>query len=1322
MYENTESNKHKSYSLFTQQPTPTQPTTIEQHDKHSLAVADTGSTELLLRQSSEHYLEDRVPYHGLEVTVANKALIRSIAKGILRIPAPSGDILVPGYVFPDGILSNNLASLSYLCSQGCTVTLTNTDINVIKDATSVWGGTKATADKLWHLSLADIPMHPPMQRGTTLQAIRLDSDAEYVAFSHAALASPPITTLIRAVEMNYLSNFPKLTARMIRANPTVSRATAMGYLDQTRQGQHSTKPSPARSTQTASAGGMNDDDENDSSIKYQVLPVTEILTNASDATGRFPFPTRSGYNYLLVSTMNGYVHLELMTSRNKKEYLRVYKATYDFYESHRKKPTNQRLDNETSFALEDFLRMEQVDVQFAPPGIHRQNPAERAIRHVKNTLIAMCTTADPAFPAENLFEDAIPQAEIVLNILRPWHPDRTINAWTGMHNQPYDHMARPLSIYGMKVVVHDKPGTRGTWAAYGTDGFYVGPAMRHYRNYRCYMPATRSIRISDTIAWLPLAYTMPGHSPLEVLNAAVADLTSAIKQMSSTDMGVLDAHLTTENTTMAQHLTSAVHALRERFYPAADAPASRAEQTPTGATEITAAPQRVEVTAAPQRVEVTAAPQRVDSIMPPLTVDSTSLASPSTSSPPITQRLQSTRSSQSTTKSSKWEEVVSGQSDSRRTTAEYLRHINKTVDGARVISGIDRDVSSSSGTLYYRLDIPGQKLPIRIPCHRLLRDRTALWKRTSITPGIAMTATTPSILNLNEDGSPLTYASALASDHAAEWQLANDEEMRKLVTATQTMKPIHKSHIPADRRRDVAYYNPQVKEKIKDGKYVRRVRGTIGGDRTNFTGAVSARTASLEVVRTLLNSVLADDAEFMCCDITDYYLGTPMKRSEYMRVHRRQLSAPIIAELDLEPYLCDDIIHFEVTKGMYGLPQAGLLAQKRLVSHLATHGYIESDAVPCLFRHATNGITFVLVVDDFGIKFKGAEGRDHLLNTLRLLYTITVDNAGSQYLGMAIDHDKSTQTITISMPGYIAKVLARFHALIDGTSNARSPGTYTQPQYGAKIQYEQQDESRPLTAAEKTLVQEVVGSFLYYARAVDPTMLQATNKIASEQAQPTQHVMDQVIHLLRYAATYPDNAIRFRKSKMHLILQADASYLSRSKARSVAGGVAYFGDSDDPTTENGIVHAISSIIDVVVSSAGESEYGAAFIIAQNGVSLRNIATAMGHAQPATPLLGDNKFAIGLGSDTIKQRRSKSIDMRFHWLRDRIRQGQFVMHYLATDLLLADFFTKTLPTKAHQAIMPRLVHVPKTSHAMHTSGEWHQVRYKRGRLCPIKMNN
>jgi hypothetical protein len=124
-----------------------------------------------------------------------------------------------------------------------------------------------------------------------------------------------------------------------------------------------------------------------------------------------------------------------------------------------------------------------------------------------------------------------------------------------------------------------------------------------------------------------------------------------------------------------------------------------------------------------------------------------------------------------------------------------------------------------------------------------------------------------------------------------------------------------------------------------------------------------------------------------------------------------------------------------------------------------------------------------------------------------------------------------------------------------------------------------------------------------------------------------------------------------------------------------------------------MVHAISSIIDVVVASAGEAEYGYAFIFAQGGVWLRTVAIALGHSQPATPIVCDNAFAIGLANDNIKQKRSKSIDMRFHWLRDHVKQGQFTITDLAGTLNLAVFFTKTLSCAHQQAFMLRLVHTP-----------------------------
>jgi hypothetical protein len=158
----------------------------------------------------------------------------------------------------------------------------------------------------------------------------------------------------------------------------------------------------------------------------------------------------------------------------------------------------------------------------------------------------------------------------------------------------------------------------------------------------------------------------------------------------------------------------------------------------------------------------------------------------------------------------------------------------------------------------------------------------------------------------------------------------------------------------------------------------------------------------------------------------------------------------------------------------------------------------------------------------------------------------------------------------------------------------------------------------------------------------------------------------------------------------------------------VAGGVAYFGDAANPTQENGMIHAISSIVDVVVASAGEAEYGAAFVFAQHGMWLRTIATALGHIQPPTPILCDNEFAIGLANDTIKQKKSKIIDMRFHWLRDRIRQGQFTITHLGGKLNLAVFFTMTLPCALHQDVMSRLVYSPPHASASQAHGQWHTV--------------
>jgi hypothetical protein len=101
-----------------------------------------------------------------------------------------------------------------------------------------------------------------------------------------------------------------------------------------------------------------------------------------------------------------------------------------------------------------------------------------------------------------------------------------------------------------------------------------------------------------------------------------------------------------------------------------------------------------------------------------------------------------------------------------------------------------------------------------------------------------------------------------------------------------------------------------------------------------------------------------------------------------------------------------------------------------------------------------------------------------------------------------------------------------------------------------------------------------------------------------------------------------------------------------------------------------------------MSSAAEAELGALFLNAKEGVYLKQILTKMSHLQPRTPLQTDNMTAEGVINNKIQPKRTKAMDMRFHWLRDREAQGQFQIHWRPGKTNLADYFTKYHPPAHH----------------------------------------
>ena len=152
----------------------------------------------------------------------------------------------------------------------------------------------------------------------------------------------------------------------------------------------------------------------------------------------------------------------------------------------------------------------------------------------------------------------------------------------------------------------------------------------------------------------------------------------------------------------------------------------------------------------------------------------------------------------------------------------------------------------------------------------------------------------------------------------------------------------------------------------------------------------------------------------------------------------------------------------------------------------------------------------------------------------------------------------------------------------------------------------------------KKFVQQVIGTFLFYARAVDGTMLTALSTIASDQAEPTENTMEKIRTFLDYASTHRDAVITYRKSDMVLAVHSDASYLSESKARSRAGG-HFFMSSDVPEPpNNGAVLNIAQIIKAVMSSAAEAEMGALYINAREALPARLTLQEMGASTAPNP--------------------------------------------------------------------------------------------------------
>jgi hypothetical protein len=1161
---------------------------------------------------------------GLTVRLPNGQTIQSTHTALLDIPAlPKAARLC--HIFPD-LKNKVLLSIGQFCDSGFTATFTKSTLRIYRNDTVYLQGQRSSTNGLWYIDLARQRHQPdpvPPQQANNLY--ELTNKRDIATYLHKACFSPVPSTWIKAIDAGFFATWPGLTTDLINKHLPKSEATAKGHLRTARANQRSTKSKPTNPhTPIHRIPQMTTDPPAGHPVRQQECNIKTIDVSGkvySDQTGRFPHASSKGSKYVMVlyDFDSNAILAEPIKNKTEREQLVATTKLHDYLRARGLSPTMHVMDNECPPAIKKYFRANNIRFQLVPPHIHRTNAAEKAIGTFKDHFVAGLCSVHPQFPM-HLWCRLLPLATTTLNLLRPSRVNPKLSA-EALLNGTFDYNRTPLAPPGTKVLVHETPAQRKTWAPHGVDGWYIGAAPDHYRCHRTYIPATRKERIARTVQFFPHNFTMPKTSSADAAIVAAQNLVFALQNPTPASPF---AAVTSDQAAALDQLSQIFLGAPKNDTGGTDTPLSPKPPRVARPTASAASPpQAPERHTAGQAPRVPATQHRHQPTTPsPQNPDAPNLIAPDDDDPVLHRYpLRSQRN-----------QLNLAQEDTPNMFLPHPPSANSVVD-------------TVTGNVHeYR--------------HLIRGADKAIW------------------------------TTSFANDLG---RLAQGIGKR-MPTGTNTIFFVHPTAIPKGRKvtyaRIVATIRPH-----KDEKH--RVRVTVGGDKLDYPGITATDTASLTTFKLLINSVISTNgARFLTLDIKDYYYNTPMPEYEYMRIQLDIIPEEVINQYNLRALAVNGWVYLEIRKGMPGLKQAGRIANDRLTKHLLHYGYAPTPRTPALWKHHTLPISFTLVVDDFGVKFCNKHDATHLINALRDMYTISIDHTGSLYCGLTLDWDYAARHVDISMPDYIQQALHRFkHPLTAKPEDA--PHHWTQPTYGAKTQFAAAEDASPtLPPSDIKHMQQVIGTLLYYALAIDNTMLVALGDLASAQTKGTQKTLDAVTWLLNYAATHPDATIRYHASGMILHVHSDGSYLSAPKARSRAGGHFFLSDAQlDPAKckPNGPIHITAKILRNVMASAAEAEIGASYVNGQEAIPIRNTLEELGHPQPPTPMQVDNTTAVGFANNTIKQKRSKAIDMRFYWIQDRTKQGQFHIYWRPGSQNLGDYHTKHHSPAHHRLMRPTYLH-------------------------------
>ena len=1161
-------------------------------------------------------------------------------------------------------VTNNLLSVSVLCDAGCEVLFHPSGCEITYNGETIIRGWRCMRSNMWRISLTDDGTNNVIPEDTGINdqvempsffansIYECENTDQLLQFYHATMGFPATSTWCKAIDAGYFKGWPGLTTKRVRRFIKVTDETELGHMDQRRAGIRSTRVPPDTAPETDAMEPVLQTPLNDRT--HHVYMTTSDVEGKlySDQTGRFPITSNRGNSVVAIfyCADGNYIKSYPIKSRHKSNLLKAYNDVYDYLRVRGYRPQLHKLDNETSRDVEDFIADQGAKHQYTPADIHRTNIAERCVRTWKNHFTATRAGTPPSFRMANWCR-MCEQCDITLNMMRPCTTNPKLSAFEAMEGM-YSFDATPMAPVGTEILMHIKPIRRHTWEYHAMKAHYFAPSLSHYRVIKA-LTETGSVRLTDTWKFKHHSIKVPTITSTDRIVQATRQLTAAIQGTNNPPPDELEA---------IEHLRALIMATSSS-QPLPAKSVSAPTETPASPSPIppsTAMPPHRPTVAqhAPVKTLPTIIDADQDEALPAL--DAAYISDDEEEDElPLKEPLPTPRYN-------------------LRSRQNLVNDVNSNINPGLIpaihVNRPQRKLAHGYGAANHALQLfqLGATMKTNFP--------------KEFAGAIIDEAT----------GNSLEFRHLIKLEkYRAIWMKSFANELGRLaqgirdIPGTDTIDFIPRSEVPSGETvtygRIVCTYRPQKEEQ-------NRTRLTVGGNLIICLYDVSAPTSDMITAKLLFNSVISTPgARFLTLDLKNFYLNTPLPTHRFMKMKIEIMPAEIIEKYNLQSIAHNGWVFFRIKKGMYGLPEAGILANKLLKKRLLKSGYYEAQFTPGLYRHVWRPIMFSLVVDDFGVKCEGIQHAKHLKTALEQYYDVAVDWDGKLFCGITLDWNYKMRHVDLSVPGYVGRKLIKYQHPMP-TKPQHSPYQAAPIIYGAKVQQPTApDTSAPLTDEQIKHVQDIVGTFIWYGRACDPTLAAGLSAIGSRQTKGTAAVLAASHQLLDYLATHPNAAIRYHASDMVLAFDTDASYLSEVGGKSRAAAYYYMTREGNRAFTNGAVDVLSTIIKHVMSSASEAESGALYYGCKRAMPYRTTLEEMGHPQTKpTPVTTDNNTAHGLAIGTMSSKASKPNDMRFQWLKCRAAQRLFRFLWAKGHTNRADYPSKHHQASHHQRVRPSYV--------------------------------